>query len=334
MINLWKKVWHVLDVDEKESGIDEIMRVSVLSKIPKCHLFICILTPSYDVKKVSFKINCNVMVELGNALRCVKEENIKCVVEINTMKEYLDESPSLLDDIQVGTYENSLCIYEIITSMRDKYIKEFDHDCFRGLEKYVLQDNICISSIKLKYFDDLTSPGNDTKEIMKMYLSKYECDTVIEMSIIFIRERTQLLNTSMNDCFFYLTHNYILYGDNNNWLSIKDNQVILNYILSCLIYILFDKYAIIDTIDVINNRMRCGLVLNELLFRCKISFLRDLINKRIEGSIRICRCKSCNYDYIQYMNLLKQYIELNRDENIYSKIINNKSGYNLPYYDE
>ena len=57
----------ILDVDIKDTGINENMRNSVLSNISKCQLFICILTPTY-IENGKYEINYNVMLELGYAL--------------------------------------------------------------------------------------------------------------------------------------------------------------------------------------------------------------------------------------------------------------------------
>jgi hypothetical protein len=296
-----------------DDGFRVLERKSMLSKIPECHLFVCIMTPSYDEKTQSFHTNGNVLLELGNAFHCVNEEHIKCFVEKSTMKEYITERPSLLDNIHVDQYQESSCIFEIIKVMRDKHIKEFAHDY-----------------LKVRYFDELNASGKNVKVTMDKYLSTYEYDVIVDMSIMFIREKIDfLLDTNMNDSFFYVMHNFLLYGDYNDWFSRRNNQIIINSMFARLIYILFYKYVKVKTTEVINNRMCFGLLLNEIVNKSKYPVLTDMITSRMEESIVTSRYNDNNYDYIEYMDLLKQYNKHNRDYDIYCKITNNKSGYNL-----
>lgn len=348
----------ILDVDIKDTGINENMRNSVLSNISKCQLFICILTPTYtDIPEISsefkfgnvnifiesqngkYEFNSNVMLELGYAMSCVQEEYIHCFIELGTEKEFMKIRPSLLDDIKYEIYSCGKCITEFIEKKFDDYNKNHDHDCYNGLNKYILQDKTCNSLINLEYLKELdNSNSGEVKEIMEKYLFNYDCYETKEMTIMYIREHIGLLDTNVNDCFFYVVHHHILYSD---WMSKKNNQVTITNIFNHLKYLLFHKYANENTEGAIHNRMHFALLLIELLNNYHISVnLKKCVQTIINESITECNMNCKDNNYTLYIELLRCELKSRKgkDEDLilndfYQKsILESETGYNKFYY--
>ncbi len=328
----------ILDVDIKHTGVDENLRNSVLSKITECQLFICILTPFCVDGK--YAINNNVILELGYALSCVKEENIHCfVINDNEFQdEYIKCRPSLLDDIKYETYSSSEDIINFI-EYKFESDKNCDYHSYDGLKNHILKDETCVSMIKFEYLIKLENSNScDIYEIMSEYLCKYNCYETIDMSIMHIIENIGTLNTVMNECFFYVLHYHIL---GSEWLSKKNNQIRIDNILKHLIYILFHKYSRLNESDVISNRMNLALLLIESLNTRHIPIpFKKWIRRKIDESIAECEINCNNKDYIVYIELLKCEHKSSKGNerdlilnDFYQKnILECKTGYNRLYY--
>ena len=247
------------------------------------------------------QINCNVIFELGYALGLLEYEKIFCFVNDKSFKDYKKLKPSLLDSINIKTYNDMDDIFDFI----DKKYKEQNNFFFedKTLNEYVIEDKICVSMLKMQLNNELNKlEYNDIPAIDNLihnYMNNYkhydihECLFLYIFNCEFIDKEKELIII-----FFRTISNFMDFGC--EWIKNHDNQIRIIKFLDKYNYNLNIKTVIIDN-DKFNIMRREYIILcYEFLKYKKFKLFHEL--KKI--IINLLNDKKLNNDYKKFIELL------------------------------
>lgn len=329
----------IIDVCEKnDNNSDNFLCDSILSHIKSCDLFICLLTPLLEEEN-TYKLNYNVILELGTALSNIDIQNVCIFIEDDENKKQIYDKikPSMISHLRYNTYINdeNNCedLISHILENFDKWDKQ--QNSFSNINNEIKTDNILQSIIKREMINLMFNLSDENINKMEEYVTLYKTSNIINLYVSFMWDNIPIYtkkNFKLMNSFFYILCNEILDFD-YSWISNKNNQINIINLFSVIQYQLFEKYKIIKTTIINKTRRNFGIASFELIKCHNVTChdeIKNIIDKSLNNTIYdnyiqfIIRLNSLNNDVV-----FKTYLEIKRPKEYYEDLIlNSRTQYN------
>ena len=323
----------IIDVDYILKGTTPI--TNIFNLINTCDIFIADLTPYQKyfcdnngdkiVYENDYILNPNILLELGYAISCKKQENIFITIK-NDCKIIFDKLiPSMIKSFHISYFDNIDDVIDIIDN-NDMCKKGFRENIFCDYFYNKIIDSNIISMLKYDTIKKLNENINDHNKIFDIIndlVPRYiYYDDIVEIIILFLEQKlhTKEKNfTKYVDFFSSIMYNCIC---ESIWITKDESIKIIKKIISHIDYKLFLKYNNSQDEKYIRSRINYTIMLYDLDKKINID-IKSIMTKNI-GNL------GCN-DYKNYISEYKKFISNKHDKNKIEDIILNLPKYNCVF---